>query len=170
MNKYYYLVASLPYLRFGERPPFTRKEFLSECRKWLSIRDMARILSLAKEDYRVNKHDTESIIEWKKADLNLKKEIAAGRGKKRRKNLPEISQKVKEIFELKTPLQREQAIEKIRWDIIEGMKTKHHFDVHSIAFYFLKLQIAARISGFDKEEGEAFFYRLCEVKYEQAKG
>ena len=44
-NKYYYLIASLPYLKFGDQPPIFKAAFITECEKWLSPEDMVLVNS-----------------------------------------------------------------------------------------------------------------------------
>ena len=60
----------------------------------------------------------------------------------------------------------EEALERIRWDFLEGKTAENMFDINWLVLYFLKLQIAERLTTFDKDKGESFFYELCEVKYE----
>ncbi len=77
MNKdYYYLVASLPYLLFGDEPPISSPKFLEECGKWVPPVQLRRILSAKLQDDEIKGEDAEPVREWKMFNLELKKELA----------------------------------------------------------------------------------------------
>ncbi|MFQ5951863.1 MAG: DUF2764 family protein [Candidatus Omnitrophota bacterium] len=152
-NKYYYLVASLPYLKFEAEPPLSREDFISECEKWLSPEEMKVVLSA----------DLEAL---KKFDAGLSRELVRVRTERKTTGSFKAGELLKGVMEQENPLLMEKTLEKLRWDFIEDKETEYMFDVSWLAFYFLKLQILERLAGFNKDKGEAYFYELCEVHYE----
>ena len=165
-NKYYYLVASLPYLLLGKISPIGAKEFLTECRKWLSPPDFNKLESADINDFENKKDDLPLLRKWKSFDLTLRTELAEFRIKKRKDKDQPVPAGLKDIFEHKDPLSMEEAISKKRWDFIEECELGNHFDLNFLTLYFLKLQILERIARFDKEKGKRTFEDICEVKYE----
>ncbi|RKY42143.1 MAG: hypothetical protein DRP85_03780 [Candidatus Makaraimicrobium thalassicum] len=170
MNKYYYLVASLPYLGFGDSPPVDRDMFISECKKWLSPADMETLLAAEMWRFEIAEEEIDLLREWKSFDSGLREELARVRASRKRAGGYKVPERLKEIMGLETPLLMEEKLERFRWDFLEEKGASYHFDVNWLVVYFLKLQILERLGVFDKDKGEGIFYKLCEVNYEQAIG
>jgi len=173
-NKYYYLVSSLPYLRFKGEPPITRSDFLDECNKWLSPEDMRTLLSVDLSadlsSHEESSGDTELLKEWENFDLRLKEELARFRAARRKGEDYKVAEWLKSVVDQETPLLMEETLEKFRWNFIEDKSAEYFFDINWLVLYFLHLQILERLDVFDKDKGREYFHKLCEVKYEQAIG
>jgi len=167
MNKYYYLVASIPYIKFGDIPPYTKDKFIEEGRKWLSPEDMKRLLSADLENPEIAPEDIELLKDWKRFDMFLREGLARARAARKNNDGYKVSDELKNIIEQPNPLLMEMALEETRWDYIEGKSVIYQFDVNWLVLWFLQLQILERIQRFNKDKGEKFFYETCEVKYEQ---
>lgn len=165
-REYYYLVASLPYLRFGHAPGISKDEFLSECKKWLDREDITDVASADVSDLKVRSGERFVVSEWKCFDLAMREELARIRLSAKEGTRGKVPLLLKEIFEERTPLLAEGNIQKKRWDFLEELESGFHFDVNVLIIYCLKIQILERLSGFDKEKGRETFENLCEVKYE----
>ena len=166
-NKYYYLVASLPYLKFGEKPGITSGEFLEECSKWLSPADLALIKKIDISKPLTDGGDTELLSRLKSFDMRARRVLADIR----RDIHPTergLHERAKEVLGDKNPLDKERAIEKVRWDFSEGEEFKYTFDVNSLILYYIKIQILERLAGFEKEKGQKVFEELCGVQNEKA--
>ncbi len=161
-NKYYYLVASLPYLKFQKHPLISKEAFLDECAKWLSEKDKALLESV---DFRKEKKETNELIgKWDEFDKGLKREIARFREAKK-SGMPEksLSDTARSIMAEENPFLVEERFEKTRWDFLLNEELKYSFDINTLIIYFLKLEIMERLSEFNKEKGEEKFYKYCEV-------
>jgi hypothetical protein len=169
-GKYYYLVASLPYLSFGDEPPFAVDGFIAECEKWLSPEDMKKLLSASPHCTDEECEGTQFLRIWKKFDLFLREELTRFRAARKKGESYRVHDILKHIVDQETPFLMEKALERLRWRFIEEQSKGYFFDIDSLISYFLRLQILGRLAGFNKDEGEKFFYSLCEVKYEQAVG
>lgn len=165
ISKYYYLVASLPYLRFEEEMPFSSEEFISECRKWLSCRDIEIISGINIDNLQVEARDLEIIKKWKEFNKDLKEDLASVRYIKKFHSHEKIESAYREIFQERNPLLMEKRMEKIRWNFIDECESWYDFDINLLTLYLLKLQILERLSGFNKEAGRRMFGELCEVNY-----
>ncbi len=167
-NKYYSLVASLPYLRMGDAPAISVTGFMEECSKWLSPDDMAALKASGVPGARSSRDGVEVLEQWKDFDSALRNSVAlmrAARKKGQPFKAPEILSRMESG---ETPLIMERALEEIRWDFLEDKVLGYNFDINWLILYFLKLRVVERLAKFDKEKGEAVFYKLCEVKHEQA--
>lgn len=167
-NKYYYLVASLPYLRFEKKTPVSKDTFLEECRKWLSDQDLKAVRDLDIKQPDIKDGDISLVREWKAFDMALRTALAGIRKEGEHALRKEIPDVVRHILERKDPLSREKAIERVRWDFIEDEEYKYLFDINWLVFYCLKVQILERLATFELEKGKQVFQDLCEVKDEQA--
>lgn len=165
-REYYYLVASLPYLRFGHAPGISKSEFFSECKKWLDREDIIDVTSVDVSDLKVRSGERFMVSEWKRFDLAMREELAQIRLSAKEGARGKVPLLLKEIFEERTPLLAEKNIQKKRWDFLDELESGFHLDINVLIIYCLKIQILERLSGFDKEEGMEMFKNLCEVKYE----
>ena len=166
-GKYYYLVASLPYLKFGDKKFPTRELFLEECRKWLNEAEIRAFSEMNIEDPTPSPGDTDLAGRWKSFDAEIRTILAGIRGGDSRGSLKENIYFSKNNIEGKDPLAAEKAIEKVRWDFTEGEEYKHMFDADWLTLYWIKIQILERLARFEKEKGKNIFETLCGVKNEQ---
>jgi len=164
-NKYYYLVASLPRLEFGEHSPISKATFLAECEKWLSPTDLDNIKAIDINNLEITAEDNALVKEWKAFDAGFRTEIKGVREARRRSSGEKISASLKIIFNESTPLLKEKKILEKRWEFLEEGEFGYHFDINVLVLYFLKLQILERLEMFDKEKGKEVFEKLCEVTY-----
>ena len=168
MSKYYYLVASLPYLKLKGEMPITTDFFLDECKKWLSDEDWKMLLSAEVHCQEGRCEDTQVLKEWKEFDLSLREKLAEIREAQKTGEEARVEEFLKSALDQPTPLLKERALAKVRLDFIDEASFGHFFDINWLVLYFLKLQILERLSKFNKDKGEEIFYKLCEVVYEQA--
>ena len=165
MTKYYYLLASLPYLSRAASPLLSIEDFMAECNKWLMPEDMDILLSVGSDGDNVWVADTELVREWKEFDLGLRKELAEFRLSRKAGESGKVGEQNRGITEGADPLLMEKRFEKTRWDFLDDKWARYYFDVNALVIYFLKLKILTRLAGFDKDKGENIFYKLCEVTY-----
>lgn len=146
-NKYYYLIASLPYLFFDTASPITLEDFFTLARAWLS-----------KEDYRMLREA--HLKKWNQFNDELRGRLADIRAIK--KSHPE--EKVhSEIHNEPNPLLMEKRFERIRWDFLEEQEFHYFFDINWLIIYLHKLYILERLASFNKEKGQRVFEELCEA-------
>jgi len=166
MAEYYYLTATLPYLCFGQEPPFGAEDFVSACGSWLSGRDMGVIEAAARGVSGDTVSGNGMMDAWNTFDAELRGEIARAREAEKKREGGKVPEKLKDILGEEDPLVAEKKLERVRWDFIEDKAGGYYFDVNALAAYGLKLRILERLATFDKDRGENFFYKLCEVNHE----
>jgi hypothetical protein len=168
-NKYYYLVASLPYLKFGGEPPMSSEEFIAECGKWLIDKDMKTVLA-ATRSAEQGAEEGSVLAEWQRFDREVRHELALIRAARRKGEEHRGTDLTKSVLEQENPLLMEKELERIRWSFLEEKSRTYFFDINRLVLYFVQLQILERMAAFDKDKGESYFYKLCEVDYEEAIG
>ncbi|HPN72660.1 MAG TPA: DUF2764 family protein [Candidatus Omnitrophota bacterium] len=167
--QHYYLVASLPSLSFREEPPITEEKFLEECGKWLSEKEM-RDLSISKEDGAEKESLPAVGAAWREFDDSLRKDLAEARRARKDRTELKPSFWAARVMEQANPLEMELFFEKIRWDFLSSLEGGHFFDIGKLIVYYQKLDILERLSKFDKDNGEMYFNRIREVKYDYTAG
>lgn len=161
MAKYYYLVASLPYIEFGEPPGISEIEFKEECAKWLTGSDLDVLFG---RGFRGN--DTAAELDG--LDRKLREDLALIRTARKKGESPKVPEYLKETASAENPLLMERAVERARWNWAEEKSAGRFFDVGWLICYFSKLKISQRLSSFDKDRGEALFYEFCEVDHDES--
>lgn len=165
-NKYYYLVASLPYLKFEDGPPLSIGAFFQGCEKWLSDTDLRSLQTLDIEDFTMQPCDSLIVREWKSFDRQLRQGFAQIRDAKKEGRQEKHPVIVQDIMAEQDPLLMEKALARKRWEFIDESELGLHFDLNILQLYYLKLQLLKRLAIFEAEKGKAVFESLCEVKYD----
>ena len=167
MTQYYYLVASLPLLRFDDPPPFSSRDWLELCREHVAAGDHA-LLSRVSFDAPVPRRGDpaawQAYAAWETA---LRDELAVQRAQKLGLSpdpflrdapffvgLPAMA---KEALGAGTPLAVEAALDRRRWAYIDGLEVGAQFDLGRLVVYRLKLLLLERRARFRPEPGRAAF-------------
>lgn len=171
-NKYYYLVASMPAMKFAEGVPMGTEQFLYECEKWLADEDLN---SIRKASGPVSKEEkgaqSEGLLgELLKKDLLLREQLKQIREANKAGETAHVPEYLRPVMDAANPLQMETELQRLRWDFLEAMSAEYFFDLNWLILYFLKIRINKRMASFNKDKGEELFYHLCEVQYEKAVG
>lgn len=170
MDKYYYLLAQLPFLRFGGEAGLSREEFFYQSEKWLEQGDLNK-LKRADISYAGGRTPNLRVLrEYACFEKKIREEI--GKYRAARKKQQEYQPfETKEILADENPLKREIKLMSRKWMFIEEMERDHVFDLSALALYFLKLQILWRMASFNRERGIKEFARLSEpgIKKEEIK-
>lgn len=166
MASYYYLVATLPLLRYESQSPFDTVSFLEQCKGQVSARDYQTILSALSG--RPSSHPF--LKEWQQYASMVKKELNDQRSKKlglsaakyRNDGNKEfrISEAVRQALSNENALDAELSLLSLQWNYLDELSALHYFDVEALLAYAVKLQLLERKSLFTKEEGNAEFKRL----------
>jgi hypothetical protein len=161
MSQYYYLIASLPALRWENPPPYGQPEFRVLCKGHLNAGDYAFLLE-ARLDADPVSHPL--LREWRKADFGLRNELARLRAKKLNVEAephlhPEYldvlqAPRAQEILDAGDPLKTEMLLNRVRWARLNELETGHYFDLGFLLVYCLKMQILERNASFKPNIGQ----------------
>jgi len=171
-RNYYYFVASLQSLNYGDKPPVSSEEFREQCNSILHPDDAA----LLKYCY----YDPQLVVETVQPtgsafiDLLMLRErvlvlnLAFIRAAKLKRpspgdpphDVPRAEARGKTAFEMDDPLEATIYIDEGRWGALDDMVGLNLFGVNNIYAYLLKLQLMERRQSFDTIQGSANYKEL----------
>jgi hypothetical protein len=164
-RNYYYFVATLPSLSYGDKPPVSSEEFREQCNSILHPDDAA----LLKYCYYDPKLVVETVQPTGSAfiDLLMLRErvlvlnLAFIRAAKLKRpspgdpphDVPRAEARGKTAFEMDDPLEATIYIDEGRWGALDDMVGLNLFGVNNIFAYLMKLQLLERRQHFSAEKG-----------------
>lgn len=159
---YYYLVAGLPDLVFGERPAMTMQEFRDVCDTFLTENNKAALFGLL--DGELDPEAPEPVAAW--ADIETQVKNAGARALARKAGLEpaqyerphgryfaEAEYVVSEALGAGNPLERESSLDRGRWKLAEELSVGDPFGFGAVVSYGIRLKIAWRWATLDKDQG-----------------
>lgn len=166
MASYYYLVATLPSLRYDGTPPFSVEKFVSLCKEHVGKHDFQTIEAAIRQ--RPSNHSF--LKQWQHFESMLKKELNDQRSRKLGLNSSiykndgdkehRIAEVVRQAVQNEDVLASENALLLLQWKFLDELSALHTFDVEGLLSYALKLTLLERKSLFIREEGNTEFKRL----------
>jgi hypothetical protein len=175
MAEQYYIVSSLPFLRFGEAPPLTYPEFYGLCTPWLGERDRDQLRSSVIDIGNVSIEGVHNgtLRRWILFENSLRNEIVKFRAQRlglspevhMRTDLPwdpsVVSHVIGGLGE-GSPMEAEMVLLEIRWGFLTDQEVGHYFDLDALIIYALKLQILERLNRFNPEKGKQVLGKIIE--------
>jgi hypothetical protein len=161
---YPYLIASLPMLRFGMKPPFPFERFLETCREFIPEKDYRLLCTLPRpEAYSKEDKRHPLIRRWVEFDVALRNELVRIRAARRHLEPetylrpggysgPSLASGVMAASANASIPDAEKSLDEMRWGALEELATGHYFDLAFLVTYAYKLLILQRwedISGAD---------------------
>jgi hypothetical protein len=155
-DAYPYLIASLPMLHPGMKPPFSFDRFLGLCREWIPERDYQVLSTLPQpSQYSQGARHHRLIEGWIGFDTALRNELARERAGRRHLEpaaylRPEdyhgspLAPGVHAATAHASPLDAERALDEMRWKALEDLATGHYLDLDVLLAYACRLQILLR--------------------------
>lgn len=162
MSLNYYLMASVPAVAFDAPAPMTPAVFLARCREHLdpaaaTLVEQADAPTPPKNrflrDYRNAETLLRNCVAWERAsrlDKDVDDYVREASGCD-----PLLERLVGEAFNRPTPLERERALDRIRWNLIDELAGFNPFSQEAVLAYALKLRIASRWDRMDDKTGAA---------------
>lgn len=159
---FYYFVASLPTLSLAGSPPLALEAFLSDARRLLSAATADELDALVGDD--PTRATSAFAAQWREAEAQLRNASAKVRAAKLDVD-PAVYQKpgvefnshaeraVAEAFAKSNPLEREMALDRHRWTLLEEWVRSAQFSEDAVLAYGLKLKMAHRWARLSDEAG-----------------
>jgi hypothetical protein len=158
---HWYLVSSLPYLRFGEKPPTSRVEFLTACAGWLTEADVAVLQAVFENRC---PPDSDIARRWWNGEVELRDAVVRVRAKNRGVDAGRfiqphegfsvsIEKMVTDAFTRANPLEQEAELDRARWALADELALIAPFGFAGILAFAVKLRIAERWAGLGDKEG-----------------
>ncbi len=167
MDDFYpYLLASLPMLHLGMRPPFSFEHFLDQCRPFTPGKDFALVSDLPRpENYAEQKDRPRTIQRWIAFDTTLRNELVRLRAARKHWE-PSSSLRPGESVNSSIPplilaagmsssvVDAEKSLDEARWKYLEDITTGHHFDLDCLIAYAYQLRILLRWEAVNTADAE----------------
>jgi hypothetical protein len=160
---HWYLVSSLPYLRFGEKPPMSREAFLAACAGWLSEEEIAVLRAVL--DSR-DPADGGVAQCWWNSEVQLRDAVVRVRAKNRGTDPSRfirphigfsvsIEKMVTDAFTRANPLEQEAELDRARWTLADELALSEPFGFSAVLAFAVKLRIAERWAGLNDAAGQS---------------
>ena len=170
MASYYYLVASLPMLRFEDDPPITLEQFLADCQQSLNAKDYAIVFELAAGNLESIASQSTYVKHWKRFLDSLNgllfeaRSTALSREIDDRKVVTDanvhLQAIVKQAMQAENPLEAELLLMHFQWEMAQELSQSRVFELEVLLTYAIQLALLERKSLFTPMEGNAEFKRL----------
>ncbi|MDR1210975.1 MAG: DUF2764 domain-containing protein [Spirochaetaceae bacterium] len=165
MSSYYYLVAQLPYLVYGQGTPMSSGDFRSLAGEKLAAADAALLDFCVLDPARAPPLKPGSVFlgRWLEWEMTLRLNLAQYRAQKLRREFSldvpqypsDAAALAKAALSMDAPLEAELFLDKARWGAIESFEGIDYFNRNRIYAYLLKLLLLERHGLFRAEEGFA---------------
>lgn len=162
MAYYYYLISSLPSIKFDYPLPISYAQFLNQCEKEVSDSILIKLKHLTLEA-----NDDGIPLEWSVFYSNLYNELNYQRALKL--NRPQLYKKqdsleivtiVNQVLSAKNPLDAEIILLKSQFEFLDKIISTHYFDLQVLMVYAIKIKLKERYDLFNKESGKKEFKNL----------
>ena len=159
---YYFLVANLPELALDGDLPFSTETFRAMCAEHLSPRDLSVLDALLKDE--AAEHAPALVREWRNRDTRIRNATTALRAARLKMDAaphirPQtgisffVENAVNDAQSRATPLAREMALDRLRWQEAEELAGLDPFSLRAILSYAVKLRLATRWDSMNKDVG-----------------
>jgi len=164
-NFYVYLIASLPMLHLGMKPPFSYERFLELCRQFIPEKDFQLLSTLPQPEHYVTKGKRHQIIQkWVEFDVALRNDLVKIRASRkhvepatylRPDGYSSLSLAPVVMAATMNPsiLDAEKTLDEARWRALEELATGHYFDLDLLITYAYKLLILQRWENIRSADG-----------------
>lgn len=174
-HNYYYFIASLPHINYGDKPPMSSGEFLQQCKTFLSPGDL-KLIQFCRFDPKLAIESTkptgsafidaimqrERILCLTLASLRAVKLNRPAHGEIPQ-DVPRAAALAKTAFEMEDPLEAALTMDRARWGVLDEMIGINFFGVNNIFAYLLKLQLLERKQNYDVTKGFAAYQELYDA-------
>ena len=153
---YPYLIASLPTLHFGMKPPFSFEKFLEICYGFIPEKDYLVLSTLPQpEHYSEKDKKHRSVERWIQSDTALRNEMVKSRAGRRHTDPatylrqdtyagPSLAPIVAAAALSPSILEGEKILDQKRWNMLDELAIAHYFDLDALIVYAYKLLILQR--------------------------
>ncbi|HUX13778.1 MAG TPA: DUF2764 family protein [Spirochaetia bacterium] len=176
MSKYFYAVATLPYITYESDSFMSPEEFLEFCSYQLR---QDRFLAIARLSLQppsassVRSCGSDAVDRFFRFERGMRNALVRHRAAKSGRDAsafisPDLqgndlsddvaaSELARTAFAAgaSSPLQAEEILDRGRWEILDQVEVTHHFDFDNLALYYLRLLILTRKAGRTRELGAA---------------
>ncbi len=177
MKEHVYLVSSLPFLRFGEKPPLGAEAFRAACVGWLSGDELAQVDALLEN--REPSEDPAAGV-WN-AEVQLRNAVVRVRAKNRGIDAGRFLQphegfsvtlekQVTDAFTRPDPLEQEMDLDRARWMLADELALTDPYGLPGVLAFAVQVRIAERWAQLDEEAGKEKVEELIQEVLTEGRG
>jgi hypothetical protein len=153
---YTYLIASLPMLHFGMKPPLSFERFLEMCHRFIPEKDFFLLNHLPQPEQYADRKEWPAVIRrWIAFDVALRNELVRLRATRQHLEPAPYLHRDASVDSSITPavmaagmqpsiLEAERILDEARWRFLETLATGHHFDRDVLVTYAYQLRMLRR--------------------------
>lgn len=171
MKKYWYLVASLPMLRLGEKPSMDAVAFRAACAGHLSDEEMADVEAILEN--REPKAGGTPAVRWWNDEVQLRDAVVRIRAKNRGADASRfirphdgfsvaIEKRVADAFTRPNPLEQEMELDRARWALADELALTDPFGFAGVLAFAAKVRLTDRWAQMDEEVGKMKIEKLID--------
>lgn len=160
----YYTVAGLPGLQFGDPPPLSPEDLAAQGEGVLSESDLQSLRAVVDGD--LDNARGAFAATWRRAETQLRNAVAGARADRRREDAGphlrehqgfdvSIENAVADAFSKPDPLERERALDRCRWRLLDELTREEPFGLGTLLAYAIRLRMAQRWAGREEDAGQA---------------
>jgi hypothetical protein len=162
---YPYVIASLPLLHFGMKPPFSFERFLEACRQFIPEKDYQLLRTLPQpEQYLEGGKRHQIIRKWIEFDVAVRNELVRIRATRKqvepatylrpeRYGISSLGPVIMAASMNASILDAEKILDETRWKALEEFATGHYFDLEFLITYAYQLLILQRWENIRSADG-----------------
>jgi hypothetical protein len=165
---YYYLIAQLPLLRYGQPAPLSPEDFLQKYGQFIDKGDMKQLRACSLGVHTGKPSSSALVSKWQARERTLFFTLAKLRAARSGFPMPKgdfaedeaVSAQAKAAFAMEDPLQAEHYLDEGRWKALESFLGMEYFGADVVFAYYIKLLLLARRASFDMDVGFAEYKAL----------
>ena len=170
---HWYLISSLPGLRFGETPPIGAEAFRAACVGWLPDDELAAIDAALG-----NREPSDGAASaWWNEEVQLRDAVVRVRAKNRGGDASAylrpytgfsatVEKRVTDAFARPDPQEQEMELDRARWMLVEERSVAEPFGFAAALAYAVKVRIAERWADLSEDVGKENVEQLIEAALE----
>lgn len=162
---YYYFIAALPVLSFGQKPSMTVEEYFQRCDDALHVDDAEAVRSAVMEEVSARsgaaavwcrlRHDLKNELAFERAQRAGKDPARYVRGE--RSSDSRLKEAAMEALNATDPLEAQRAFDRRAWELLDDLELGHFFDADNAVVYGLRLKILSRYEDIVSSKGKEVF-------------
>lgn len=170
---YYYLMASLPMLRWGREPPLDQAEFLERCAAIVPPEDLEVLQSITLVPPPPDPAMPPVWRCWSEREYGIRVELAQRRSRRLNQpwhppggpvsTEPEAALLAERLWVCDHPQEAEDQWDHQRWQLLDDLEWARTFSLEGAIIYLLRLLILQRRAQWNAQGGSALIQTLTET-------
>lgn len=175
-NEYIYFTSSLPALSFAGEPPSSVESFLADCQSLLSGSDYFLTRNILAGEYHLAEGADEAVKELIEFNRGFQNDLAHFRAERARKDPSDYTrgsrtgnarytEMIAQAAKMANLLEAEKLIDRLKWEVWDGIVANSFFKVENIIVHGLKLQMLEKYQAVRSYRGAEVFKEITDPEF-----